>query len=442
MDITLTDPTASDLAICACCNRPTRAAGGVVRRGSEPWIVYTLQWVPDMVPAHGASIRLSFAAWESVGERSERKEVCLDLLFSEDRKGLFVVDAWGDSLLAGEVRGMTRDEVAQGEFMDHVKHAMRLIWVADERFAEFRQLLPEPEVLTTGPSRSECSVSSAPGGSDPVSAAVEEAPDASANLARQNWPRFVTVFNAGEGETFQVKREFVEGAAREDLWILVTSVEGDMIRGRVGSEPSLISGVKQMDEVEFGTGEVIDWLVIDDGEYYAGGYSIPEESAETRAVRAMADKNNLPTLLLHRFLSGLDLSQVPIASDLASFEANAWKVLSENLDEAAEDFSEDEVRDAFHADFHRVVLWCRSVQVDLWHEGMQREPLTVEVQSDAAAGFSSGELLLKIHEAGLPFYSQVGTAYFAGLRFVYINEQGAPVYALLAHASRSGDLTK
>ena len=63
-------------------------------------------------------------------------------------------------------------------------------------------------------------------------------------------------------------------------------MEGDKIRGRVGNEPERLAAVKQMDEVELGRDEVLDWLVIDHGECYAGGYSITDEDPSARAVRS------------------------------------------------------------------------------------------------------------------------------------------------------------
>ncbi len=432
MEMTLTDRVLQELPACACCNRPVQGSGGIVLRDNAPWAVYAIRWVPEMVPEHGASIRLSFPATVGGGLSGARDEVCLDLLHNKDRKGLFVVDAWGESVLSGETRGMSHDDVCGSEFEDLAKQVISLVWDQDDNLGELRTLQPQADVQTSGPSPSECCIQQV------KSAAIEgnsHDRDDAKHLARQNWQRFLDTFGSMDGETFQVKREFVEGEIVEPLWVLITSMEGTTLRGRVGNEPEQLKNVKQLDEVEFGSEEVLDWLVIDHGENYAGGYSLTDEDPRQRAVRILADTNNIPTSMLRRFLTGLDLSQNPGGLSLESFEEESWKVLSLNIDRSAEDFSESEMRKSFHDDFEQIVLKCPSVQVDLWHQACkQKEPLTLELTSTAAEGFASGELVRKIHEAGYHFYSQIGVARFAGMRFVYVNEDGSPVYALMARA--------
>jgi uncharacterized protein YegJ (DUF2314 family) len=104
-------------------------------------------------------------------------------------------------------------------------------------------------------------------GDDPrMVAAVEE--------ARRRWPEFVEAFRTGrEEQMFSVKAPFTDGENTEFMWVHVTAIEGETIRGKLGNEPVGVKGIKLDDEVTVALKDLNDWMYLVD-EKPQGGFTI------------------------------------------------------------------------------------------------------------------------------------------------------------------------
>jgi len=107
----------------------------------------------------------------------------------------------------------------------------------------------------------------------PVTEVAEDDPRMKAATAdaRRRWPEFVAAFNARRpGQPFGVKAPFSEGEHTEFIWVDVTAIEGDVIRGTLGNDPVHLKQVKLGDTVEVGLADLNDWAYVDGDEAHGG----------------------------------------------------------------------------------------------------------------------------------------------------------------------------
>ncbi|PTY04787.1 hypothetical protein DB347_18970 [Opitutaceae bacterium EW11] len=117
-------------------------------------------------------------------------------------------------------------------------------------------------------------------GDDPLlCAAVEE--------ARRRWPEFVEKFSRRHPEQhFSIKAPITRSGHTEHIWIEVTSLSAECIRGRLGNCPIDLPGLKLGDPVSVASDSVEDWLYVLSTRP-VGGFSIPAvERAQRRAATA------------------------------------------------------------------------------------------------------------------------------------------------------------
>jgi uncharacterized protein YegJ (DUF2314 family) len=92
--------------------------------------------------------------------------------------------------------------------------------------------------------------------------------------ARKDWPEFTKAYQAKSGKNFVVKGRISEGENVEYMWINVTSIDGDTVRGTLDNEPVGLKGVKAGQAVEIKVADVDDWLYIGSDNKPVGGYTL------------------------------------------------------------------------------------------------------------------------------------------------------------------------
>lgn len=110
--------------------------------------------------------------------------------------------------------------------------------------------------------------------------------------ARRTVPQFLGNLRspAPSQHMFAVKVAFVEGGAREHIWLDELRYDGKMIHGLVSNEPMNVKGVKLKDQASVAPSAISDWMFIDNGRLM-GGYTIrlllsrasPEEQGRLKA---------------------------------------------------------------------------------------------------------------------------------------------------------------
>ena len=123
-------------------------------------------------------------------------------------------------------------------------------------------------------------------GKDPITSFADSDPamnDAMAR-ARATFAEFERHRAAGTGSAF-VKLPIREGDQVEHLWIAVTAVEGDRIRGTIANDPVLLKRVRSGAAHECRVAEISDWLVTI-GDKRHGGFTIDVIDARERQRRA------------------------------------------------------------------------------------------------------------------------------------------------------------
>jgi uncharacterized protein YegJ (DUF2314 family) len=109
---------------------------------------------------------------------------------------------------------------------------------------------------------------------DPKIAAAKEE-------AQRRWPEFeASVRAATPGAEHAVKVAFpTEDGSREHLWVQVTAIDGESVRGTIDNEPIADIGHEYGDPVTVQRAEVEDWIVRENGEIAKGYFS--EEAVES-----------------------------------------------------------------------------------------------------------------------------------------------------------------
>lgn len=122
--------------------------------------------------------------------------------------------------------------------------------------------------------------------------------------ARRRWPEFVSTFAAAgepsaDTRSFNVKFAAREGELVEHLWLTVTEIEGDKVRGTVGNQPVRLKGFELDKAVEIRATDVEDWLYFR-GSKLNGGFTVKvvttrmeEAAAKARAERLKESERKL-----------------------------------------------------------------------------------------------------------------------------------------------------
>jgi uncharacterized protein YegJ (DUF2314 family) len=100
--------------------------------------------------------------------------------------------------------------------------------------------------------------------------------EAAAETARAQWPDFVAELNQHKAdESFSVKVPLAtKRGGEEHIWVKVTAIEGETIRGNLANEPFEDVGYKNGDPLSIQSNIVEDWLISKDGKPVRGGFSV------------------------------------------------------------------------------------------------------------------------------------------------------------------------
>ncbi len=94
---------------------------------------------------------------------------------------------------------------------------------------------------------------------------------AAAEEARRRWPEFLAAFQQRKpGVHYSVKMPITRGGNTEFIWIEVTAIEGETIRGTLGNEPVNLPGLKLDSPVEAPLKDLNDWMYGDEKRVQGG----------------------------------------------------------------------------------------------------------------------------------------------------------------------------
>lgn len=114
--------------------------------------------------------------------------------------------------------------------------------------------------------------------------------------ARRRWPEFARAFaTAGKGAadpgSFSVKFAAREGEVVEHLWVSVTAIDGETVRGTVGNEPVQLKELELGKPVELPVAELEDWLFFRDRKLIVGfTVKVVTTRMEEAAAKARAER--------------------------------------------------------------------------------------------------------------------------------------------------------
>lgn len=91
--------------------------------------------------------------------------------------------------------------------------------------------------------------------------------------ALSRWSEFTDAFDRRDGDNFSVKFPFAQADKIEHMWIEVSSIEGDVVRGTLGNQPAVVTNIAEGQDVERRCEELEDWLYMRDGSI-VGGFSL------------------------------------------------------------------------------------------------------------------------------------------------------------------------
>ena len=113
-------------------------------------------------------------------------------------------------------------------------------------------------------------------------AADDPAVAAARDESQSAWPQFVSSFERKPKLTYSVKVSLsATDGTRELIWVHVTAIDGDTLRGTLDNDPVSDLGLKFGDEVSVQRRQVEDWAVWDKGKVVLGGFSLAADTATT-----------------------------------------------------------------------------------------------------------------------------------------------------------------
>lgn len=95
--------------------------------------------------------------------------------------------------------------------------------------------------------------------------------------ARSSVSRFTAAFASEDPglSFFSVKKPYAQrSGGKEHIWIDVTEIVGDTIRGTIADDPVDIAGMRFGDAVELTADEITDWMYVNAAREVVGGYTI------------------------------------------------------------------------------------------------------------------------------------------------------------------------
>jgi uncharacterized protein YegJ (DUF2314 family) len=109
--------------------------------------------------------------------------------------------------------------------------------------------------------------------------------EAATAKARQEWPRFVTAYEAKAGKNFSVKAPVTHAGNTEFIWITVTALEGDHVYGELGNDPASLGSLRFGSKVSVPVEDLNDWVYLDSQEKVVGGFTVAAVKKASRRTR-------------------------------------------------------------------------------------------------------------------------------------------------------------
>ena len=109
-----------------------------------------------------------------------------------------------------------------------------------------------------------------------------------AEARRRRWPEFATLFETRDPASqrpFIVKAPFTSGEDTEHMWIVVTAIEGDAIRGTLANHPHHLLEFQEGQEVTVDAATLTDWLCADAHDSPLGGWTQKVLIAQNRRAK-------------------------------------------------------------------------------------------------------------------------------------------------------------
>jgi uncharacterized protein YegJ (DUF2314 family) len=103
--------------------------------------------------------------------------------------------------------------------------------------------------------------------------------------ARRRWPEFTAAFSRRHPEHhFSIKAPITRGGRTEHIWIEVSAIHGDEVRGKLGNDPVDLGDLKLGDPLTVPVSQIEDWLyVLTDRPI--GGFTIPAVTSAPRRAK-------------------------------------------------------------------------------------------------------------------------------------------------------------
>jgi len=114
-------------------------------------------------------------------------------------------------------------------------------------------------------------------GKPPVMSIDDDDPRLRAGVeeAKRRWPEFVQAFeHRSPDQIFSVKAPFSDGDQKEWMWVIVSSIQMEMVEGFLGNAPIDVRNVRELDPVTLALSDVTDWAY-HDGTKLVGGFTMP-----------------------------------------------------------------------------------------------------------------------------------------------------------------------
>jgi uncharacterized protein YegJ (DUF2314 family) len=113
----------------------------------------------------------------------------------------------------------------------------------------------------------------------------DEQMEAAVAEARRRWPEFAALFESRDPASerpFIVKAPFTSGDNTEHMWVVVTAIRGDAIRGTLANHPHHLLDYHEGQEVTVDAATLTDWLCADANDAPLGGWTQKVLNAQNR----------------------------------------------------------------------------------------------------------------------------------------------------------------
>lgn len=103
--------------------------------------------------------------------------------------------------------------------------------------------------------------------------------------AQKSWDAFEDAYQSKIGDAYRVRVPASQGKVRENVWLEVTSIDGDDVTGTIVSNPLKLKTLKAKDSLTVPKKDVGDWFY-ERGQQSLGGFTFQNQAAAAAAASA------------------------------------------------------------------------------------------------------------------------------------------------------------